>query len=281
MLQVLHQMSLFTCKTNEAHVIKCLSELLQNNLKNTSFEIDHKGIRLKMTDSNKKILIDLELFAENFSLFKFKSSKKLYIGLNQGHFYKMLKTIKKKDSIVLFIEDEKTTDLGIQIIPKEKNRITESFIKIQNIQHLDIDVPEGYSNPVIVPSSEYQKMCKDMANISNTISVTSRKYNIKFSSNAGSVYSREVKFGENDDEEYSETPVTQEFDTEQLTRISKIAGLNSSGTNNMQIYQNSNLPLLFRSPTGSLGKISIYVKSKQQIEEDEQTQNSGSVDRNE
>ena len=46
----------------------------------------------------------------------------------------------------------------------------------------------------------------------------------------------------------------------------------------MQIYQNSNLPLLFRSPTGSLGKISIYVKSKQQIEEDEQTQNSGSVD---
>lgn len=273
-------MSLFTCKTNEAHVVKCLSELLQNSLKNTSFEIDQKGIRLKMTDSNKKILIDLELFAENFSLFKFKSSKKLYIGLNQSHFYKMLKTIKKKDSIVLFIEDEKTTDLGIQIIPKEKNRVTESFIKIQNIQHLDIDVPEGYSNPVIVPSSEYQKMCKDMANISNTISVTSTKYNIKFSSNAGSVYSREVTFGENDQEDDFD-PVTQEFDTEQLTRISKIAGLNSSGTNNMQIYQNPNLPLLFRSPTGSLGKISIYVKSKLQIEEDEQIQNNGSIEEDE
>lgn len=262
-------MTLFTCKTNEAHVIKCLSELLQNNLKNTSFEIDQKGIRLKMTDSNKKILIDLELYAENFSLYKFKSPKKLFIGLNQGHFYKMLKTIKKKDSIVLFIDEEKPTDLGIQIIPKEKNRVTTSYIKIQNIQHLDIDVPDGYSNPVIVPSSEYQKMCKDMANISSTISVTSRKYNIKFSSNAGSVYSREVIFGENDDEDDGKIENTQDFDTEQLTRISKIAGLNNSGTNNMQIYQNNNLPLLFRSPTGSLGKISIYVKSREQIEEDE------------
>ena len=261
-------MTLFTCKTNEAHVIKCLSELLQNNLKNTSFEIDQNGIRLKMTDSNKKILIDLELYSENFSLYKFKSTKKLYIGLNQGHFYKMLKTIKKKDSIVLFIDEEKSSDLGIQIIPKEKNRVTTSYIKIQNIQHLDIDVPQGYSNPVIVPSSEYQKMCKDMSNISSTISVTSRKYNIKFSSNAGSVYSREVIFGENDDEDDCKES-TQDFDTEQLTRISKIAGLNNSGTNNMQIYQNNNLPLLFRSPTGSLGKISIYVKSRDQIEEDE------------
>jgi hypothetical protein len=108
-----------------------------------------------------------------------------------------------------------------------------------------------------------------MANISSTISVTSKKYNIKFASNAGSVYSREVIFGENDDEEDGKAEITQEFDTEQLTRISKIAGLNNNGTNNMQIYQNKDLPLLFRSPTGSLGKISIYVKSKQQIEEDE------------
>ena len=114
-------MSLFTCKTNEAHVIKCISELLQNNIKNTSFEIDETGIKLKMTDSNKKILIDLELYSEFFSLYKFNFPKKIYLGLNQSHFYKMLKTIKKKDSIVLFINDDKMTDLGIQIIPKEKN----------------------------------------------------------------------------------------------------------------------------------------------------------------
>jgi proliferating cell nuclear antigen len=225
-----------------------------------------------MTDSNKKILIDLELYAENFSLYKFKFPKKIYIGLNQSHFYKMLKTIKKKDSLLFFIDNEKCTDLGIKIIPKENNRVTTSYIKIQNIQHVDIDTPDGYSNPSIVPSNEYQKMCKDMTNISTSILVASKKYSIKFSSNAGSIYSREVIFGETDEEDSDNEDrgeYSQIFDTEQLTRISKVAGLSNNNSNNMQIYQSDGLPLLFRSPVGSLGKISIYVKSKDQIEEDE------------
>lgn len=263
---------MFMCKTDEGHVIKCLAELLQNNLKNSSFVIDHKGIRLKMTDSNKKILIDLELNAENFSIYKYKfPKKKMHIGLNQSHFHKMLRSVKKKDAIELFIDDEKSNDLGIKIIPKEHNRFTTSFIRIQNIQHVDIDVPEGYENPVIVPSGEYQKMCKDMYGISSSINVISKKYYIKFASNAGSIYSRIVVFGDTEDPDGDlklVKEIDQEFDTEQLIRISKIAGL-SSNRNNMQIYQQESLPLLFRCPVGTLGKISIYIKSKSQIEDDE------------
>jgi hypothetical protein len=101
-----------------------------------------------------------------------------------------------------------------------------------------------------------------------TLSEESKKYNIKFSCDGDSVYSREVVFGESDgieEEEKHSKEVTQEFDTEQLTRIAKIAGLSS----NMQIYQAEDCALLFKSGVGSLGKISIYVKSKREIEEDE------------
>ena len=31
----------------------------------------------------------------------------------------------------------------------------------------DIDLPDGYDKPVIVPSNEFQKMCKDMNNMGN------------------------------------------------------------------------------------------------------------------
>jgi len=259
--------TIFHCKTNEGHIVKTLSELLQNNIKVGCFLIDEKGIYLRMFDSNKRILIDLVLNADQFSLYKYShDEEKLSIGINQSHFYKMLKSIKKKDTIELFIEKEKLNDLGITITPKEKNRVTTSFIKIQNIQQLYIEEVEGYNKPVIVPSVEYQKMCKDMSNIGNNIKVSSRRYNIKFSCNGGSVYSREVTFGENDNEEKEGVKeITQEFDTEQLTRIAKIAGLSS----NMQIYQSEDCALLFRSNVGSLGKISIYVKSKKEIEEEE------------
>ena len=53
---------------------------------------------------------------------------------------------------------------------------------------------------------------------------------------------------------------SQEFSTEQLCRITKLAGLST----NMQIFPGK--PLLFKSNVGSLGKISIFIKSKEQLE---------------
>ena len=183
----------------------------------------------------------------------------------------MLKTIKKKDSVKLFIDDKFPNDLGIKVIPKENNRITTSFIKIQSIQNLDIEIPTGYGKPVIVPSGEFQKMCKGLSHISNVTRIKSKGFSIQFASDAGGVMKRTTDFGEtedsdlenedidNEDNEYSE-----DFDTEQLTRITKISGFSQ----NMQIYTKNNNPLLFRSQIGSIGKISIYLKSKnlQQVE---------------
>jgi hypothetical protein len=185
----------------------------------------------------------------------------------------MLKNIKKKDSIKLFIDDKNPDDLGIKVIPKENNRITTSYIKIQSIQNVKIPVPTGYDKPVIVHSSEFQKTAKDLNNIGNTIKIVSKGFHIKFLCDAGSIYSREVVFGElpdDDDDEDDDVnkdcyEYIEEFDTEKLTRITKIAGLSDT----MQIYPKEGLPLLFNSSVGSLGKISIYIKSKSQIEKDD------------
>jgi proliferating cell nuclear antigen PCNA len=244
--------------------MKVLAELLQCNIKTACFEIDRNGLKLRMMDHHRTILIDMELDANCFTLYKFKSPEKLYLGINLTHFHKMLKSIKKRDSIELFIDDSAPNDLGIKIIPKENNRTTTSFIKIQNIQNLDIDLPEGYNNPIIVPSGEFQKMCKGLTHISNLTHITSKGFIIRFSSDAGGVMKRYTEFGEvedpdnEDDTKGSEEEYSEDFDTEQLTRITKLAGLGS----NIQIFPKSDKPLLFRSPVGTLGKIAIYLKSK-------------------
>ena len=49
---------IFYSKTSEAHVIKNLFELLQNNIKIGNFTIDNKGIFFKMTDSNRQTLFE-------------------------------------------------------------------------------------------------------------------------------------------------------------------------------------------------------------------------------
>ena len=122
---------IFKAKTRGGYTIKILGELLQNNIKTACFEIDKNGIRLCMMDHHRTILLDLNLESDNFTVYKYKGKEKMYIGINLTHFHKMLKSIKKRDSIQLFIDDKFPTDLGIKVIPKENNRITTSQVKIK------------------------------------------------------------------------------------------------------------------------------------------------------
>ena len=260
---------IFKAKTQEGYIIKILGELLQHIIKTGCFVVDKTGIKLRMMDSHRKKLVDIFMDATKFSIYKFKGDTK-FLGLNLNYFYKMLKSIKKKDSVVLFIEEGKENILGIKVIPPENTRITISYITIQSIQNLDIEIPQGYNHSIIVQSNEYQKMCKDMTNISSYINIYAKKFHIKFSGNASSIYSRNVMFGEIDDsdseeEEINHSEFNEDFETDQLAGIIKIAGLNST----MQIFPKTDLPLLFKTNIGNLGSLSLYLKSKKQIEQDE------------
>jgi len=262
----------FKCKTGEAYQIKILGELLTNNLKHGCFDVNEDGITLRMFDQPRKTLVDMNLQSENFSLYKFKSEEKFCLGLNLNHFHKMLKNIKKKDSLQLFISSENPNELGIKTIPKENTRVTTSGIKIQNIQYVDADIPVGYGKPVIVPSPDFQKMCKELSSIGSTnIRVKAKGFHIDFIADADGILKRKVRLGESDDSDDEDiihntfTSYDATFTTDQFTRINKISGLGST----MQIFTGSNdLPLLFRSCIGSLGKISIYIKSKELVDKE-------------
>lgn len=264
---------LFKAKTNEAYTLKILAELLTHNLKNGCFEIDDSGISLRQMDNNRRTLVDLILLSENFLVYKCKYEEKKSLGLILNHFHRMLKTIKKKDSMQFEIESNEPTELAIITIPKETLRKTTSFIKIQNTQSIDIDLPTGYGKPVIVNSSEFLKACKDLLNIGNTIRVESKgSFGIQFYSDADQILKRKIEFGEvfesdnEDSDDDEENHYSQTFFTEQISRISKIAGLNT----HMQIYCAKGQPLLFRSNIGNIGRISMYIKSKETIEKEEQ-----------
>ena len=263
---------LFKCKTNEAYVLKILMELLHHTVKLACFQISPTGIYLRMMDSNQKLLIDCHLKSENFNLFYLNpivENQTINIGVNLNHFYKMLRSIKKRDSVVLYIEAGKTSDLGIKIIPKDFSRITISLIKIQTIENLEIELPTQYSNSILVSSNEFCKMCKDMISISSTIQVRAKKFQIGFYSDIHSVFSREVLLGNyqediNDMDDYIYEEI---FDTEHISRILKISGLHS----NLNLTFEDRMPFNIMSKVGSLGTISLYLKSKKQIEEEQYT----------
>ncbi len=258
---------IFKAKTNEGYTIKILSELLQNIVRIACLEVDARGIRMRMMDSHRRVLVNIELDHTHFNIYEFCAEQTLYLGLNLGHLYKMLKIIKKKDALMFTILPSDPKQLNLVIYPKENNRISTSSIRIQSIQHINVPLPTGYTTSVIIPSNEYQRTLKDMNNIADTLSIQLRKYSLHISSSAQGVYSREVLFGELDDT--SPVQYTENFEMEQFVRIVKIAGLGKT----LQVFSGSkHLPLLIKSNIGQLGHISIFIKSKEQVRQDEKNQ---------
>lgn len=259
-------MIFFRAKTTDGFIFKTLGELLQSNVRISCFEIDENGIYLGMINSNRNMSFKLNLEAKNFCKYKYKRNEKMFIGLNMSHFNQMLKIVKKKDAVELFIDDQHPSDLGIRIFPtKENGRTSTSFIKIQNIQNIKVLTPEGYNRSVIISSSEFQKMCKDMSKINDTVQIRkTSKFKISFTSDAGGIMKNTTEYGESDsddDDEKNENEYCDVFDVQDLVKISKIGSLSQQ----IYVYTKEGGALLLESMAGKLGTIWIYIKSKTQI----------------
>ena len=118
----------------------------------------------------------------------------------------------------------------------------------------------------------YKNICtSNTTKFFTNILVQARGFHIDFIADADGILKRKVRLGESDDSDDEDsveavaTSYDATFTTDQFTRINKIAGLGST----MQIFSGSkDLPLLFRSSVGSLGKISVYIKSKELLDKE-------------
>lgn len=258
---------LFRAKTQFAYVFKLLIDLLNQNVNQVCFEIDHNGIQLNVINTHRTVLMKIKMLQENFNLYKFTYKQKLFIGVNLTNINKLLKSIKKKDSLELILNGENANEFGLKVIPKEKNRITTSYILIQDMQCLHIDIPTGYTErPINIKSQDYQKLIKDMVGISKTVNIKAKDFYIAFLSKTKGIIERCVEFNNSEyNDHYTSDPIEnvpykydENFDFERLQRIIKIAGLGS----NIKIYTHPNLPLLLKSNIKELGTISIFIKPK-------------------
>lgn len=253
---------MFKARTNEGFLFKVMTELLLQNIKTCCWMLSEEGISLRMTDNLQKILLDIKLESKNFQIYKFKFTEKKMIGLNLSHLHKMLKSVKKKDTVEIFINDDNSNNFGIKILPKDNTRITTSYIKIQNIQNINVQLNQTYSKPIIIISNDFQKMIKDMITIGTHIEITSTEHTINFNCIADGVYSREVMFGNPEEDEDTSITYKDTFYAEQLHKLIKLSGLGQK----LHIYTETNKPLCLHCNIGTIGTIQIFIKSIQQIE---------------
>lgn len=240
-------------RTTEGHNFKILIELLKICVKEVCFVVNLTGITVTCVDANKKKLVYVDLKSEYFTSF-ITQSHELHIGVNVHNLYSMIRTMKKKDIITLYIKKDKPTDLMVDISQYHNVNPVTSFVKTIEILPFSTTIPDSYGRPVSVTSKEFQNL-KTINKISKNIAVNANSKVIKFYCDKEGMSGKFVVFGDPSANVRDESEFIATYETEILMRIVKVCSLSV----NVLIFTNTKAPLKIRLSVGTLGTTDIFI----------------------
>ena len=223
------------------------------------------GIRVINMDKSHTILAHLFLDALKFEHFYCKYPK-IVIGVNMLHLFKLINTIDNDDTLTIYIEEKDYSDgiveyLGLKF---ENGDIKQS--KIQKLKLIEpdeeeLDMPSvKFSSIINLPSTDFQKIIRDLSNISERLEIKSVGNELVFSC-TGPFASCKISRSESDGitefvKKCDDTSVIQgEFSLKNLSYFIKCTNL----CNNIEMYLENDLPLVVKYNVASLGEVKLCV----------------------
>lgn len=252
-------------KTVQSNAIKTLIEGLKDILNDVNFKINKEGIQITTIDGKKVTLVHLKLIAKSFEMFY--CDRPFEIGVNMKSLHSLLRTVGNNDVITMFVEHSDITKLHIVMENKEKNVRDISRLKLLDINEDIISIPNIEFDSVIkMPSNDFQKICKDLSNISDTVTISSK--NNKFAMSVeGDIGQKEIIIGENSSVSFSKLTnesVSGRYDLKYLLLFIKSSNLCST----IELFLKEGLPLVLLYSVASLGSLKFVLAPKNDLESD-------------
>ena len=249
-------------KTVQSSAFRILIEALKEILTDANLEFDDSGIKIMAMDSSHTVLVHLKLNADSFE--EFKCVNKLILGINMINLFKLIKTMSNNDTLTLYVEEENQSVLGIKIENSEKNTITRYKLNLMDLHEEQIQIPPTIFESVItLPSSDFQKICRDMHNLADDIEIKSLGSQLIFNCK-GEFASQETCIGEaNSGMTFVQNQNPDEivqglFALKHLVLFSKCTNL----CNSIELYLKNDYPLIIKYTVASLGSIKLCLAPK-------------------
>lgn len=162
--------------TIQAAAIKAIFEVLKDILNDVNIYFQPDGMYIVTLDTARTSLIDMYLAADNFE--EYHCEQEIIAGINISNTFKLLKTITNND--VLRLEINSKEHMDIEIVSEARKTTTHFQLKLLDINESRIEVPQvTMTCNTILPSADFQRLCRDMANIGNDIEITRSGHDFK------------------------------------------------------------------------------------------------------
>ena len=256
--------------TVHSDMIRILFEALKDVLTDVNFVFDSKGLKVAAMDGSHVAYVHMKLDADKIRLDgHYHCPRKVTVGVNMGNIFKLVKTVTKDDTISFFIEEANPNTLGIKIDNAHKNYVSNFKLQILDIDIEDFTLPNVEFNSVItMPSQDFQKYCRDMHNLSETLDIKSIDSQIILSCD-GDFASQEIIIGESNGsaiefEHGSKDDIIQgRFSLKFLNMFTKATNLCGS----IKMYIKNDFPLLLEYSIANLGSIKFLLSSMETPED--------------
>jgi proliferating cell nuclear antigen len=244
-------------KTVQATSFRNIFEVLKDIINDINIYFDSTGIRISTLDTARVSLVHMVLGAENFE--EYSCPTEIIAGLNIGNTYKLLKSITNNDTLSISINGPEFMDIVIHNYSKKS--MSKFSLKLLDIDEEVLDIPDITMDMVTtLPSVDFQRICRDMGNLSNDIKIRRHENLITFSC-CGDFANQETQVTCT---ESVSSEMSNIFSLRYINLFTKATGMSSS----VQLLQSSGnieMPIILRYTVANLGDIKFFLAPKTDV----------------
>ncbi|KAJ9461216.1 Proliferating cell nuclear antigen [Diplonema papillatum] len=173
---------MFHAEIRPAKVFKQIVESLKEVVNECTFECSQQQMQVQAMDSSLISLVSLELTADQFH--SYRCEKDLPLGVNVGSLSKVMKCANADDSVTLSAEADGDV-LHIRLANPAEERVMDFSMKLMEIDTASLGIPkQKYKAGVQLPSSDFAKICRDIGNFGDSVTIEVTSNSVAFSASS-------------------------------------------------------------------------------------------------
>jgi len=260
---------MFECTLEQGDVFNKIIGAIGDLVEHANFDCTEEGIALQAMDSSHVSLVNLFLNKDGFT--EFRADRQIALGMNIPNLMKVLKCSQSKDSVSLKADDNGES-LSLTFENEEKDRVATFDMKLMDIDSEHLGIPEtDYKCVIRMGAAEFQRICRDMNTLGDTIEIACSKEGVQFSvkgdvSNGTMNLKSETQADGDSDNAVLielEEAVTQTFALRYMNMFTKATPLSKK----VSISMSPEVPLVVEYKIENLGHVRYYLAPK--IDDDE------------
>merc|ERR1719204_714030 len=195
-----------------------------------------------------------------------KCPEECQIGIHMDHLNKVLKCMGAKDELEFRYKDGADEAEFVFRSPGEEN-VSHFSLKLMEIDQEHLGIPEtDYKSCVRMPSSEFQRICRDLSVLGDSLKIHIQKNDVQFSVNGdigkGQMTLRSSTASDGLEEEVTDIDckesVCQTFAMRYLNFFTKATGLSKS----VRLSMSPEVPLMVEYCIDEIGYVRYYLAPK-------------------